>query len=149
MSAERDRLHAMACELGIAEKVSFIASVEQARLPEYYSAADVCVLPSYYESFGFAALEAAACGKPVIVTDSPAGKARESAGLAQCYRTGNVSDLRHQLQQLLADSEVRERVGQRARDSVLSSLSYDLVASRAEAIMNDAIAAEHGVPVSK
>ena len=41
---------------------------EQKLLPLYYNAADVCVVPSYYESFGLVALEAMACGTPVVAT---------------------------------------------------------------------------------
>jgi D-inositol-3-phosphate glycosyltransferase len=42
--------------------------VKQAELPFYYSAADVCVVPSYYESFGLVTLESLACGTPVVAT---------------------------------------------------------------------------------
>ena len=38
-------------------------------MPIYYSAADVCVVPSYYESFGLVALESLACGTPVITAN--------------------------------------------------------------------------------
>ena len=43
--------------------------LEQKKLPYFYSAADVCVVPSYYESFGLVALESIACGTPVVATD--------------------------------------------------------------------------------
>lgn len=62
------RLLCLARDLGIRHKVKFLGSIPQDRLRTYYNAADVCVLPSYYESFGFAALEAAACGKPVVAS---------------------------------------------------------------------------------
>ncbi|MBF8267294.1 MAG: glycosyltransferase family 1 protein [Dehalococcoidia bacterium] len=62
------RLEAMASELGISSQVSFLGRVEQEQLPTYYNAADVCVVPSYYESFGLVALEAMACGTPVIAS---------------------------------------------------------------------------------
>jgi D-inositol-3-phosphate glycosyltransferase len=62
-------LQALAAELGIQEKVVFRGSVEQDKLPLFYSAADVCVIPSYYESFGLVALESLACGTPVVATD--------------------------------------------------------------------------------
>ncbi len=61
-------LRQMAEEYGIGRQVSFRGPVEQAGLPVYYSAADVCVLPSRYETFGLVILEALACGTPVIVT---------------------------------------------------------------------------------
>ena len=53
---------------GIGEAVTFAGRVPQEHLPPYYSAADVLVLPSYYESFGLVALEALACGTPVVAT---------------------------------------------------------------------------------
>jgi D-inositol-3-phosphate glycosyltransferase len=62
------RLKNMAQELGVGGIVDFRESVPQEFLPTYYSAADVFVLPSYYESFGMAALEALACGTPVVTT---------------------------------------------------------------------------------
>lgn len=62
------RLLCLARDLGIRHKIKFLGSIPQDRLNKYYNAADICVLPSYYESFGFAALEAAACGKPVVAS---------------------------------------------------------------------------------
>jgi D-inositol-3-phosphate glycosyltransferase len=43
--------------------------MDQKILTYYYSAADVCVIPSYFESFGLIALESLACGTPVVATD--------------------------------------------------------------------------------
>jgi D-inositol-3-phosphate glycosyltransferase len=54
---------------GIQEAVTLPGRVAQEQLPPYYSAADVLVVPSYYESFGLVALEALACGTPVVATD--------------------------------------------------------------------------------
>lgn len=65
---QRRRLLDLSQELGIADVVRFLGSVPHAQLPEYYSAADVCVVPSYYESFGMVALESLACGTPVIAS---------------------------------------------------------------------------------
>jgi D-inositol-3-phosphate glycosyltransferase len=65
---EMMRLQSIVKELGIQEHVVFTGSVEQEQLPFYYNAADVCVVPSYYESFGLVALESMACGTPVIAS---------------------------------------------------------------------------------
>jgi D-inositol-3-phosphate glycosyltransferase len=54
--------------LQIQNRLVFAGRVDQATLPLYYSAADVLVVPSYYESFGLVALEAMACGTPVVTT---------------------------------------------------------------------------------
>ena len=65
---EMERLKALTGELGVTSQVSFLGRVEQQELPAYYNAADVCVVPSWYESFGLVALESMACGTPVIAS---------------------------------------------------------------------------------
>jgi D-inositol-3-phosphate glycosyltransferase len=62
-------LKSMAKELNIEDRVTFAGSVAQSRLPLYYSASDVCAIPSYYESFGMVALESLACGTPIVATN--------------------------------------------------------------------------------
>ncbi|MCK4758933.1 MAG: glycosyltransferase [Candidatus Aminicenantes bacterium] len=52
----------------LAEKVIFLGSKKQSQLRRYYSAADALVVPSLYESFGLVAMEALACGTPVIAS---------------------------------------------------------------------------------
>jgi D-inositol-3-phosphate glycosyltransferase len=66
--AELDRLKALATELGIETRVHFLGPQPHASLPAYYRAADVVVVCSHSESFGLAALEAQACGTPVVAT---------------------------------------------------------------------------------
>ncbi|MBI2836451.1 MAG: glycosyltransferase [Chloroflexi bacterium] len=68
------RLGALARNLGIENIVEFLGLVKQEELPYYYSAADVCVSPSYYESFGLVSLESLACGTPVVATDVGAAR---------------------------------------------------------------------------
>jgi D-inositol-3-phosphate glycosyltransferase len=58
----------MSRELGVEDLVTFAGRIEQKELPLYYCAADVLVVPSHYESFGLVALEALACGTPVVAT---------------------------------------------------------------------------------
>ena len=62
------RLKALSHELGIADRVTFTGAVSHAKIPQYYNAADVFVLPSHHESFGLVALEAMACGTPVVAS---------------------------------------------------------------------------------
>ena len=64
--AEVERLQRLSQKLNIQDSVTFAGLVRQEELPSYYSAAHVCVLPSYYESFGLVALESLACGTPVV-----------------------------------------------------------------------------------
>ena len=63
-----DYLRERVSVLGLRERVSFLGAQPQERLRLFYAAADATVMPSYYESFGMVALEAMACGSPVIAS---------------------------------------------------------------------------------
>jgi D-inositol-3-phosphate glycosyltransferase len=63
---ELARVRALAHELGIAANVHFVPPQPHTDLADFYRAADVCIVPSRSESFGLVALEAAACGTPVV-----------------------------------------------------------------------------------
>ncbi len=65
-TAEQARVHALAEELGVARRIHWVSPRRHDRLADYYRAADVCIVPSRSESFGLVALEAAACGTPVV-----------------------------------------------------------------------------------
>ncbi|GAP63199.1 D-inositol-3-phosphate glycosyltransferase [Ardenticatena maritima] len=69
LTAEMRRLHALRAELDIEDVVTFLGAQSQETLPYFYSAAEMVVMPSHYESFGMVALEAMACGTPVIASD--------------------------------------------------------------------------------
>ena len=66
---EVQKLRAQAESLGVAGSIIFSGLVRYEELPAYYNAADVCVFPSYYESFGLVPLESLACGTPVVATN--------------------------------------------------------------------------------
>jgi len=67
-AAELARLHHLVADLGLHERVRFVPPQPHGRLALYYRAADVCLVPSRSESFGLVALEAAACGTPVVAS---------------------------------------------------------------------------------
>lgn len=67
--AEFERLNSLRAELGLDDLVTFLGAKDQDTLVYYYSAAEIVVMPSHYESFGMVALEAMACGVPVIASD--------------------------------------------------------------------------------
>jgi D-inositol-3-phosphate glycosyltransferase len=67
-SAEVERVHALIDDLGVREQVRFVEPQPHHILSTYYRAADVVVVPSRSESFGLVALEAAACGIPVVAS---------------------------------------------------------------------------------
>jgi D-inositol-3-phosphate glycosyltransferase len=65
---ELTRLHALIKELGIQDRVHFLGAKPQTQIPQYYAAADVCAVPSYYEPFGIVPIEAMSCGTPVVAS---------------------------------------------------------------------------------
>jgi D-inositol-3-phosphate glycosyltransferase len=108
------RLQALKDELGIGDIVTFLGRRTQEALPYYYSSADVVVMPSLYESFGMVALEAMACGAPVVASDV--------GGLSYIVRDGETGYLVPErdpraladcLNRLLRDPDLRTRLGRR------------------------------------
>jgi D-inositol-3-phosphate glycosyltransferase len=117
MNAEMLRLQQMCHDLCMDRMVVFLGKRGQDTLPYYYSAAEALVMPSHYESFGMVALEAMACGTPVI--------ASQVGGLAFLVQNGvtgySIPDqdpdaLADSLKKLLGDSTVREEMGKRAAE---------------------------------
>lgn len=113
---ELQRLRRLAEDLGIADVVRFEGGVQQERLPDYYSAANVTVMPSTYESFGLVALESMACGTPVVAT--------RVGGLTSLVRDGETGYLvpwrdpslfADRLQTLLTRPALRQTMGRRGR----------------------------------
>jgi D-inositol-3-phosphate glycosyltransferase len=123
MSAEMTRLQALSHELCMDRMVVFLGKRGQDTLPYYYSAADVVVMPSHYESFGMVALEAMACGTPVI--------ASQVGGLAFLIQdgvtgfhipNGDSAALYEKLDLLLRDGSLRRQMGEQA---AAYALEYD------------------------
>ncbi|MEC4983803.1 MAG: glycosyltransferase [Oscillatoria sp. PMC 1068.18] len=66
--SERQKIAQLVRELGLENSTQFAGRVGHDLLPFYYTAADVCVIPSYYEPYGLVAIEAMACGTPVVAS---------------------------------------------------------------------------------
>jgi D-inositol-3-phosphate glycosyltransferase len=117
MNAEMTRLQSISKDLCMDRVVLFLGKRDQDTLPYYYSAADILVMPSHYESFGMVALEAMACGTPVV--------ASQVGGLAFLVQDGitgfTVPDqdpelLADRLAKLLDQPALRLQMGQQAAD---------------------------------
>jgi D-inositol-3-phosphate glycosyltransferase len=67
-SKDMHLLNQLRDEYGLKDMVTFLGNKSQDSLPYYYSAAEMVIMPSHYESFGMVALEAMACGTPVIAS---------------------------------------------------------------------------------
>ena len=134
--AELERLNTLANNLDISDIVTFTGSVDQEYLPDYYNAADVFVLPSWYESFGLAALEAMACGTPVVVS-----RVGGLTTFVEHGKTGHLVPWRcpeafaRSLETLLANPSLRNAMGMAARRKALS-LSWAAMANELLACYN-------------
>ncbi|MBV9327905.1 MAG: glycosyltransferase [Chloroflexi bacterium] len=119
-SREITRLQHLASRLGVAERTQFLGALAHEELPTYYSAADVSVMPSSYESFGLVAVESLACGTPVVAT--------RVGGLRSIVRDGETGLLvpwrdaelfAERLRRVLTDDALRRHLAGQARESVL------------------------------
>ena len=119
---ELDRLNSLKLKHGLSNQVNFLGAIDHDELPIYFSAADIFVMPSAYETFGIAALEASACNLPVI--------APQIGGLKSVIKHGQTGflsvnkspeSLMHYLEILLKNKPLRELFGVNSR---LHAMNY-------------------------
>ncbi len=112
---ELARLQALEQELGIDDVVTFLGSRDQDTLVDYYNAASMVVVPSHYESFGMVALEAMACGTPVIASDVGGLSLNVADGFnGYLVPKGDVSELAYKMELLLEHQQLRAQLGTQA-----------------------------------
>ncbi|MCS7248504.1 MAG: glycosyltransferase [Anaerolineales bacterium] len=129
-SLEQERLATLRAEYGLEDLVAFLGKKSQDTLPYYYSAAEVVVVPSHYESFGMVALEAMACGTPVVASNV--------GGLAYLVQDGITGFtvpvdepqlLGERIEQILANPDLRRKMGQQAAEFA-KGYGWDTVAQK-------------------
>lgn len=126
-----EKLRKLARQRGIEDNVSFVGYFPDEKLPDLYAAADIFVLPALYENFPFAILEAQSTGLPVVSTrvggipelviDSQSGLLTEPCDHEQ---------LADALIELLQDSSLAEKLGEKARQLVEEKFAWPLVTSQ-------------------
>lgn len=147
MTEEMARLQKMCDDLCMGGTVVFLGKRAQDTLPYYYSAAEALVMPSLYESFGMVALEAMACGAPVI--------ASEVGGLGYLVQDGitgyTVPDsdpgaLCERLTSLLGDHALRNAMGIRAAEYAQDYAWEKIAASVIKVYREEALSGERVIP---
>lgn len=137
--SEMGRLESLAAELGVLDLVTFAGAVDQTDLPVYYSAADIFVLPTYYESFGLVALEAMACGLPVVASRLGGLRSFIEDGvtgyLIPWHRPEVFADT---IADLLADKKLQERMGA-ASEVKARTMGWDITATRLSEVYSSAV----------
>ena len=137
-----NRLMELTRELGVDERVRLVAPQPHEVISTYYRAADVCLVPSRSESFGLVALEAAACGSPVV-----ASAVGGLTTLVEHGRTGflvegrDPSDFATYVNRILDDPALAEGLSARAATRALD-YSWREAAERLRAL-HDELAAGH------
>lgn len=133
---ELSRLKKLATKLGLTGRVDFLGSIDQSEVIDQMKQASFFVLPSAHESFGVAALEAMACGKPVIITN-----------------TGGIDELLPDFVGLVIGTSEEELVAalttmmdtypqyeaSQIRDFVVKEFSPDVVCTQLEEVYQEAI----------
>jgi glycosyltransferase involved in cell wall biosynthesis len=113
-------------QLGLRGAVQFVSGVTQERIVELYAEAEIAVVPSLYEGFSLPAVEAMACGVPVLATTG--GALPEVVGTdgetALTVPPGDPFALTVAMLRLLGDPELRARLGSAGRARVLDRFTW-------------------------
>jgi D-inositol-3-phosphate glycosyltransferase len=126
---ERERIEKIVDELGMRDITTFPGRLSDDILPAYYTAADVCVVPSHYEPFGLVAIEAMACSTPVVASDVGGLQftvVSEQTGLLAPPK--DEAAFAQAIDRILSNPEWRNQLGQQARVRVEDMFSWDGVA---------------------
>ncbi len=130
-----------AAQLGLTDVVRFVPPVDQASLADWYAAASVVCVPSYNESFGLVAIEAQACGTPVVAARVGGLSTAVADGVSGVLVDGHDPvDYAAALHRLLIDDDLREAMGDKAVRHA-ESFGWDVTADRTVAVYEAARAA--------
>jgi glycosyltransferase involved in cell wall biosynthesis len=114
--------------------VEFVGAVSDPR--PYFAAADIVVLPSFREGIPRVAMEAAACGRPVVGYDVRGVREVIEPQTGLLVRRGDTKALKVVVEDLIRDPERREKLGEMCKEHVIGLFSEDNVIERLRTIYN-------------
>jgi D-inositol-3-phosphate glycosyltransferase len=127
-------------QLGLDDVVQFVAPVQQTTLADWYAAASVVCVPSYNESFGLVAIEAQACGTPVVAARVGGLRTAVADGVSGVLVDGHdPADYADELHRLLTDEDRWRTMGDKAVRHA-EAFGWDATAERTLEVYAAAIA---------
>jgi glycosyltransferase involved in cell wall biosynthesis len=125
-------------DLNLDDKVSFHSNLSESELVDIYSSAEIAVIPSLYEGFGFGAGEAMSCGLPLISTTS--GGLKEVIGDAAIkIESGSSEVIEEAILELFSSSKKREFYAKAGRERMEKEFDWALVAKKYLEVFHKAI----------
>ncbi|MDA8078245.1 MAG: glycosyltransferase family 4 protein [Nitrospiraceae bacterium] len=134
---DEHRLKEMTKRLGLA-KVEFAGFITEEEKIALLRKDCILVLPSRFEGWGIVVLEAAAFGRPVIVSDIPELRYAVDGGFGLSFKTGDAGDLAEKIQVLLDNEPLRKEMGLRALEYA-GNFTWDEIAERYEKFLQDIV----------
>jgi glycosyltransferase involved in cell wall biosynthesis len=112
---EKQSLKKLARDTGLETKIHFANEVPHQRTPAYYRAADIFVMPSVNETFGFTIVEAMACGLPVVAMDRPGVRDNVEPEITGLLSSDDPQEFASNILKLAGSPILRAYMGERAR----------------------------------
>lgn len=133
---EEKNLRALALELGVEKKVTFLGHVDHADMPKYLKVSDIFIRPSLSEGFGNSFVEAMAAGIPVVAT--PVGgivdflfdpdKNQDARATGLFCEVKNPQDIARQVRRLLENPALRAQLTMNAKRMVFEKYDWNIIA---------------------
>jgi glycosyltransferase involved in cell wall biosynthesis len=132
----QDQLMGLVRKFDLDDRVEFLGFVDD--MKSFYQSIDIFCLPSLWEGFGYALVEAMTMEKPVAafnISSNPEVVANNSTGLL--VESGNVEKLSEALEKLILNSELRNKMGKEGRKRVLENFDTPLVLGKLKDLIEE------------
>ncbi len=134
-------------EAGVAQRLRVTGRIETSRLIQLYRRATLAVVPSRYEGFGLPAVEAMACGTPVVACRAGSlPEVMQLTGGGLLVDKDDPAALAKGIHTLLRANDERERIGKEARARVVEHLSWPQVAAATARVYAEVLEERRGRP---
>ena len=127
-SPEKSNLNKLIDDLNLEDKITFRSGISEKEIVKTYHDADIAVIPSLYEGFGFGAGEAMACGVPLISTDS-GGLKQVIGDAALKIKPGSVNEIEEGILKLFTEEKIRQEVAKKGRERMEEFFDWKIAAS--------------------